>query len=108
MGIKTIGLTMAAFYNDQNFWGERFHDDVLFIIDGARTEEMISEKLNPQSIVEIECGYVVDEDGNAEDLSEFFSRWEKSQTQVSLLVTVDKDKEHVVRNAILAVGGVIT
>jgi hypothetical protein len=107
MGTKATGLTMAAFYNDVNFWGDRFHDDVLFIIDGVKSQEMIVESLNPQSVVEIECGYAVDGDGSTEDLSAFFTRWEKLQTHVSLVVTIDKIKEEAIRGFILAAGGTI-
>ncbi len=107
MLIKTTGLKMAAFYNDANFWGNRYHDDVLFIIDGVKSEEMVLEDLKPESVVEIECGYVVDEEGSTEDLSDFFSRWEKQQTQASLVVTIDKANEEALRAVILAAGGTI-
>ena len=92
--MKTTGALWKEFYNDEAFWEGYYHDDTLILFDGVEVEEY--ENPSPDTVVEIESGYVYknDEDSFAAHdlrLETFFKRWKKKQTTRTLVVTINKE-----------------
>lgn len=104
--MKVEGSLWKLFYNDEDFWKGYCHDDTLILFDGVEVEDY--DNPNPDTVVEVESGYVytgVYE--NPINLTTFFRRWKKIQTTAVIVVTVDKDYEQSVREEIDRLDGVV-
>lgn len=111
MSLKTTGAEYEAFLHDDDFWsqqGDAWLEDTEFEVDGSLTTELNEKGLKPEAQIKLLSGYVF---SNKSDepvyLATFFRRWRKARNTTYLSVAVAKDKEQLVRDAILSAGGKI-
>jgi hypothetical protein len=104
--VTTNGKTLKAFYADDDYWGDRHQDEVIFVVNGKEYNEGLeAEKLNDTDEVVIQYGYVIDPaTDDAEDILKFFSRWQKQATTISWLVDVPQGQEAAVKAALESLG----
>ena len=103
---KTNGKTLKAFYAAEDYWGDRYQDDAIFVVNGkTHNEGLETNDLLDTDQVEIQYGYVIDPSNDeSEDLVEFFRKWAKAQNSVPWLIDVPKGQEEAVKAALAALG----
>ena len=107
--MKVNGALWKEFYNDEDYWQGRYHDDTVIMFDGIEQDEYDSP--SDDAVVEIKLGYVHLENATRMDrslqLSTFFSRWKKYRHTEVLVVTVNKDYSKSVMADIKQLEGVL-
>ena len=104
--VTTTGKALKAFYAADDYWGDRFQDEAIFIVNGKTYNEGLdTNTLLDTDQVEIQYGYVIEQHNDAsEELSEFFKKWAKSQDCMPWLIDVPKGQEDAVKAALTALG----
>lgn len=112
MTIKTTGKEFNTFYNDPAIWTQSdshnttWHEDEVITIDGLEVMDYCD--IPEAALVTISGGVVTNPVGGGEvSLEGYFKRWKKTQTHVSISVTVAKGKLEAVKKAIRGAGGVV-
>lgn len=104
--MKIKGALWKKFYNDEAYWGNRWHDDTFILFDGVEVEEYGDP--DDHVVVDVQSGDVLFEGEFDRDcsLTTFFTRWKKLQDTEVLVVTVDKEKAKELRAEIKKLQGV--
>lgn len=108
--MKVKGALWKQFYNDEEFWGSRWHDDTLILFDGVEQEEY--DNPADDAVVEVESGYVYKEGDDFRtsvrdvSLASFYRKWYKAHSATVIVVTVDKDYADAIREEIDRLDGV--
>lgn len=108
--MKVKGALWKQFYNDEEFWGSRWHDDTLILFDGVEQEEY--DNPADDAVVDVQAGDVYFEAEGFQladrdtSLEAFYRRWLKIQTTEVLIVTVEKSQAASVKAEIKNITGV--
>ncbi|ARB11723.1 hypothetical protein CB7_165 [Pectobacterium phage vB_PatM_CB7] len=108
--MKVKGALWKQFYNDEEFWGSRWHDDTLILFDGVEQEDY--DNPADDAVVEVESGYVYKEGDDFRtsvrdvSLASFYRKWYKAQSTTVIVVTVDTDYADAIREEIDRLDGV--
>lgn len=106
MSIKTTGMELKAFWNDESVWpADSYVDGVYLKVNGKDSDSEDIGVLNDSDQVVLEDGYFCDANDEGENLLTVFKRWRKKQTTTYLSVSCPKNLEEAVRAAIKAAGG---
>lgn len=114
MAVKTTGLEIKQFFEDKEYWSESgspdrhtWYDDAVFTVEGETIEDITA--VADTAIVKLEGGVVFGAVVGAAEpsLESYFKRWRKAQSNVTLVVTVEKSREAELRAFAASIGATI-
>ena len=91
--VKMNGADFKNFYNDEEYWGKKIHDDQVFTVNGKVDDDFDPEAVVASDIIEIEGGSVFNPNQGIESsnitLEDFYTAWKDDQLTSTVVVNVD-------------------
>lgn len=105
--IKTTAVVYNKFLTDPDYWPvDAYMDDVEIYVDGILSEDGVdTEKLPPDSKIEIGVGYITNPDGDAlGSLQSFFKKWLRLQTNSIIMVECENSQIEEIKDLLKSKG----